>query len=454
MGPIGRYMLHLSIRGAELGKTKPKRLAYPSEPAYKQMTRGLVAFISGCALLPQGANAAYDAWWMAKCMLQGAMEQRNVAGVANSKRRMRQRRACRCEHRGRCRWKCKCSKKCGCTYKRGHPCGETLRRYGMGAATSDIAGELGKDVAEKIAALRRARVLWGTVSLEMAVDKHLIRRFDRIVNALVRAVRDGRGGKYEAYMTVQLVVRGARFVLAAAEVKAGDKNAPVLEKILQAAAESALPEALRRLDGCPARIDMVFADSEFWSVGVLNLLRSRGLDWLMRMQNSSKTKRFARMVKEGHGREFSDSMKSSDTGETCSHTVIMADRKVPVRRTLKKGEKKEDFPEDDYQPFSTSRPGIDVEEYGKRWGIETGFRMVEDVRIRTRASSPDTRFMYFAASVVVFNTWVVAGLVNIGNGRQMHVTLGELVSELHNEAEHAIGIEDPGGGGAPGPPAP
>ena len=438
-----------------MGKGRPKRLVHASDPAYKQMARGLYVFLSACALLPDGANATYNGWWMAKCILQGAMEQRNVAGVANGKRRMRQRRMCVCEHRGKCRYKCKCKKECGCMYGRDHPCGETLRRYAMGAAGKDIGDLLGADIAEKISALRRARILWGPVALEIAADKHLIRRFDRIVRALVRAVRDGRGDKYESYMTVQLVVRRVRFVLAVVPVNSGDKTVTVLEKALDSALEKALPEAIRQLRKSPAKLDMVFADSEFCSVGVLNLIRRHGLDWLMRMQNSGKTKRFARMIEqEGHGREFADTMKSS-AGETCTHTVIMADRRVPVRRNLKNGKKKEDFPEDNYQPFSTSRPGIDVEEYGKRWGIETGYKMIEDVRVRTRSESPDVRFMYFAASVVIFNTWVIAGLVHVGAGRQMLITLGELVSELHNESEHAIGIADSSGnacGGAPGPP--
>ena len=390
---------------------------------------------------------------MSKCILQGAMEQRNVAGVANGRRRMRQRRMCTCEHLGKCKWKCKCAKKCGCMYKRGHPCGESLRRYAAGAAGKDIAGELDVDIGKKIAALRRARLLWGPVALEIAVDKHLVRRFDKVARSLLRAVKDGRGGKYEAYMTVQVVVRGTRFVLAVAPVNAGDKNAAVLDKALQAALENILPGALRQLRKGSVSVDIVFADSEFCSVGVQELFRKYGLDWLMRMQNSGKTKKFAHMIeKEGHGREFDDTMRS-DKGKTSDHTVIMADRKVPARRTLKKGEKKEDFPEDNYQPFSTSRPGIDVEEYRKRWGIETGYRMIEDVRARTRSNSPDVRFLYFAASVVIYNTWVMAGILPVGRGRQMHITLGELVSELHNETEHAIGISDSGnGGGTPGPP--
>lgn len=91
------------------------------------------------------------------------------------------------------------------------------------------------------------------------------------------------------------------------------------------------------------------------------------------MHNSGKTKKFARMARDGHERGFADLMTSS-TGGACPNTAIMADRKVPVHRTFKQGEKKKDFPEDGYQQFSASRPGNDMGEYAKRRRIETGLR--------------------------------------------------------------------------------
>ena len=53
----------------ELGKGRPDRFVHASKPAYKQMVKDLYAFLSACALLPQGGNATYNAWWMAKCIL-------------------------------------------------------------------------------------------------------------------------------------------------------------------------------------------------------------------------------------------------------------------------------------------------------------------------------------------------------------------------------------------------
>ena len=95
--------------------------------------QGLAAFITACVLLPHGASAAYDAWWMARCIVQGAVGRCNAAGISNARRRVRGRRECKCEHRGGCRWKCKCANKCERMYERGHPRGEMPRRCSEGS---------------------------------------------------------------------------------------------------------------------------------------------------------------------------------------------------------------------------------------------------------------------------------------------------------------------------------
>ena len=58
--------------------------------------------------------------------------------------------------------------------------------------------------------------------------------------------------------------------------------------------------------------------------------------------------------------------------------------------------------------FATNVPGIDPDEYSRRWGIETGYRMVENAGIRTHSKSPVARMLYFVYSTAVFNALVMA----------------------------------------------
>ena len=50
---------------------------------------------------------------------------------------------------------------------------------------------------------------------------------------------------------------------------------------------------------------------------------------------------------------------------------------------------------------------MDVEEYSKRWDIETGYRVVENARAKTSSSGRPARLFCFLYSLVLFNAWVL-----------------------------------------------
>ena len=58
-------------------------------------------------------------------------------------------------------------------------------------------------------------------------------------------------------------------------------------------------------------------------------------------------------------------------------------------------------PEEKYIAFATNRPDIDLKRYSERWMIETGFRMIENERVRTRSRnvSPDAVFSVFSCLI-------------------------------------------------------
>jgi putative transposase len=46
------------------------------------------------------------------------------------------------------------------------------------------------------------------------------------------------------------------------------------------------------------------------------------------------------------------------------------------------------------------------EEYRKRFGIETSYRLLGQSRARTSSRSPELRLVYVAISLIIQNTWV------------------------------------------------
>ena len=81
---------------------------------------------------------------------------------------------------------------------------------------------------------------------------------------------------------------------------------------------------------------------------------------------------------------------------------------ITGRKKKSKSESCVEKPEEKYIAFATNRPDIDVKCYSERWMIETGFRMVENQRVRTRSRSVTVRTLCFLYSLVLFNSWVLA----------------------------------------------
>ena len=69
--------------------------------------------------------------------------------------------------------------------------------------------------------------------------------------------------------------------------------------------------------------------------------------------------------------------------------------------------KKADAPEDRYIAFATNAPWVDVEEYSKRWTIETCYRLVENARAKSFGSNRPARLFCFLYSLTLFNAWAL-----------------------------------------------
>ena len=89
------------------------------------------------------------------------------------------------------------------------------------------------------------------------------------------------------------------------------------------------------------------------------------------------------------------------------YTMHITGRKKKSRKKSK-SESCVKKPEEKYIAFATNRPDIDLKRYSERWMIETGFRMVENQRVRTRSRSVTVRTLCFRYSLVLFNSWVLA----------------------------------------------
>ena len=190
---------------------------------------------------------------------------------------------------------------------------------------------------------------------------------------------------------MQCVVGGKRLVIGMLPHSPGDDHAGAVRKLLDACGRHGL------------KIGTITLDRGFYSEAVFRALKESGYRWLMPCPNSTYVKEALMDFDKGLRGRVSEAVITSSSRE-CGYDMVIVERKV--RRRSRPGV--HDPAWEKHIAFATNDPSIDVDLYSKRWGIETGYRQVEDMRARTRTRGHGPRVMCMALTMMLFNAWIVA----------------------------------------------
>lgn len=287
--------------------------------------------------------------------------------------------------------------------------------------------------------LAKRRGVGRTGNALVAIDKHLIGRFDRnnMGHLIYSAWKNGTN-RFEAYATVQVVAEPVNAVLDCVRVTRGSSDVDFVRKFVQ----------ILRDYGIRARL--VLLDREFYSVDVMNALSASGSRYLMPAVKNRGVKKAIEEYHHGLRNAASRYVMKNAAGRHERFVLIIrpaagfgGDAKKARRIT------------DRYIVFATNLPmgraqlGILMlpEEYRLRWGIETAYRQIEEVRPWTTSRSAAFRMILFFASLFMYNMWAVEHAKRGTNPRE--ATLKILVCSaalvaICNTIERPF---DPGGSG-------
>ena len=230
----------------------------------------------------------------------------------------------------------------------------------------------------------------------VAIDKHLIPRYDKKwENKLMRSKRKGGTNVFEAYITAQCVNAGSRLNLAILNVTQHSLNADFVRKIVEHVRHAGVNPGLFLLD------------REFYSTDVIRVLDSMCVRYLIPGVNTGSVKKaLARHASSGSKKVSKMSISNAEKVSASYYGVIVPRKRI----SKKKGEKKDLKPEEKFIMFATNAPWLNVEKYDMRWGIETGYRMVENTRAKTSGAGVAQRMIYFVYSLLMYNMWVCANV--------------------------------------------
>ena len=338
---------------------------------YESTMRMFIGGVGDCASFSSAPNALYGPAGTAGCVAAACAGNANVASAAS---------ALRYAGRG-----------AGAGGSRV-PCGGWLRRAVSGTSPGEAVEAFNRSTGRIVAMLREKGLLGG--KLDVAIDFHNIRRHDRKPGPEIVRGGDKKARTkefYETYATVQCVAAGQRITLGMLPYTAGGAHAGSVAGLLDVC----------RMHGL--EVGLVLLDRGFYSTAVFSLLQASGHRWLMPCPNSLHVKEALAGFEAGRRKRVSGAAITHAHGDECGYTMVIAPRRARRGKAGDGG----DEPWEKHIAFATSDPGIDVEEYSKRWGIETAYRQLEGMRARTRTRAHGPRVAYLALTMILFNAWIV-----------------------------------------------
>lgn len=197
------------------------------------------------------------------------------------------------------------------------------------------------------------------------------------------------------YASAYVRLHGRRFTLAMKYVRADESLVGVVRYLLAEVQKTSI------------RIKCLFLDKGFFTAAVMSYLNSVRIPYIIaafqrgrkggRLSKLTRKRRDSFVVVPDYG------IIDSNTGEKCTFRLY-AVAKYRKKRYRKKKHGVQ------YMFYATGRVNIPVErmfdEYRKRFGIESSYRMMKKSRARTSSRSAVLRLLYVLVSFVIQNEWV------------------------------------------------
>ncbi|MGB9914959.1 MAG: transposase [Candidatus Bathyarchaeales archaeon] len=219
------------------------------------------------------------------------------------------------------------------------------------------------------------------------------------------ATKNVTGGKHERgtswgyiYASIDVVEAGRRLTVYSCTVNQFSEKAEIVEKLITKARERGI------------HISVVLLDREFFTVSVISALKRLGVYFIMpAVKNDTVKEAMLNYSEKKPAKRFTLGKKS----ESVNFNLYLC------KRTAEQLPKKKLAVSDLYFGFATNLPrslAIKLplfipQEYRRRWGIETGYRVQNHALAKTTSVNFKLRLLYQMASVLLYNVWHFANFL-------------------------------------------
>ncbi len=234
-----------------------------------------------------------------------------------------------------------------------------------------------------------AKTILSGNSLEFAIDlTHIPYHGEpkKDETEIVRSKAKSGTTHFHAYATLYAIVLGKRFTLALKYIKKGTSNLETVSHFI---------DVIQSLD---MQIKRLYMDKGFCEVEVINYLKQRGINAIIALPLKGRT---VKSNLKGRSKIINYTMQSPTTKQTATFDLAIV-CKYSKNKYKRKGAK--------YFAYALVgtilKPRNVFEDYRRRFGIETSYRIMNRSRARTSSRSPELRLLYVAISLIIQNAWV------------------------------------------------
>jgi hypothetical protein len=214
------------------------------------------------------------------------------------------------------------------------------------------------------------------------------------------------GGKHEkgttwgySYASIDVVEAGRRLTLYMMTINQFTEKAQAVEKLINEAKARGI------------HIDLVLLDRAFFTVDVITtLLRLRVYFIIPAIKNDKVKEAILNFDKEEPAKRFT----LGDQRKNASFNLAIYPRPLEHLRKKKKLSLYDlyfGFATNLPRSLASELPMFIPSEYRRRWGIETGYRVQDNVQAKTTSRKYVVRLLYHLTSVLLYNVWNYANLL-------------------------------------------
>lgn len=271
------------------------------------------------------------------------------------------------------------------------PSGEWIHQTASKAKATDIYDCFADTVSHSLNVLYKLKAIKRNKPIDIAIDMHLIPRYDKTIDKHITRSKPKAGTcHFERYITIQCVVPECRLVIGHLQMPATAIIEVFVRKIIDFVQDIGI------------RLGTVMLDREFFTSGVIKTLDELNIKYLIPCVNTSSVKKAIE--------EFATSKRPRVSKFVIKGTNTSAPYWITITKRTKSRKKSKSI-HDEYIGFATNDPKINPNKYYRRWGIETGYRMIENARARTHSKNHVVRLLYFTYSTIMYNVWVMLNAI-------------------------------------------